>query len=231
MHESEKWKRSHSVVSDSVWPHGLQPTRLLCPWDFPGKSTGVGCHRLLPSGEEQQVKVITWHAGKRWWKLGKTSHRIWWPKWDYRRSEPGEKRQRSDRGHSLCHCRGASSSMAHGRVTIWNSWSHFCADWINQATWWGGRGRRREKEGDKGEWGKSEERVREEASCSHWIWAHLAMSFMGRRGGGHGLYFNHVATPEYLLTEFCTLILDDNIGKDSKLDYEADTARILFISY
>ena len=28
-------------------PRGLQPTRLLRPWDFPGKSTGVGCHRLL----------------------------------------------------------------------------------------------------------------------------------------------------------------------------------------
>ena len=28
-------------------PHGLQPTRLLCPWNFPGKSTGVGCHFLL----------------------------------------------------------------------------------------------------------------------------------------------------------------------------------------
>ena len=44
-----KWKVkwSHSVVSDSSWPHGLQPTRLLLPWDFPGKSTGVGCHRLL----------------------------------------------------------------------------------------------------------------------------------------------------------------------------------------
>ena len=27
--------------------HGLQPTRLLCPWDFPGKDTGVGCHFLL----------------------------------------------------------------------------------------------------------------------------------------------------------------------------------------
>ena len=25
-------------------PHGLQPTRLLCPWDFPGKNTGVGSH-------------------------------------------------------------------------------------------------------------------------------------------------------------------------------------------
>ena len=36
-----------SVVSDSVRPHELQPTRLLGPWDFPGKSTGVGCHCLL----------------------------------------------------------------------------------------------------------------------------------------------------------------------------------------
>ena len=41
------WKWSRSVVSDSSWSHGLQPTRLLRPWDFPGKSTGVGCHCLL----------------------------------------------------------------------------------------------------------------------------------------------------------------------------------------
>ena len=41
------WKWSCSVVSDSLRPHGLQPTRLLSPWDFPGKSTGVGCHCLL----------------------------------------------------------------------------------------------------------------------------------------------------------------------------------------
>ena len=47
MQESEKWKWSCSVVSDSSWPYGLQPTRLLRPWDFPSKSTGVGCHRLL----------------------------------------------------------------------------------------------------------------------------------------------------------------------------------------
>ena len=44
MHDSEKWKWSRSVVSYPQWPHGLQPTRLLYPWDFPGKSTGVGCH-------------------------------------------------------------------------------------------------------------------------------------------------------------------------------------------
>ena len=47
MQESEKWKWSHSVVSHSSRSHGLQPTRLLRPWDFPSKSTGVGCHCLL----------------------------------------------------------------------------------------------------------------------------------------------------------------------------------------
>ena len=50
-------KNSHcclvpSVVSDSVRPLRLQPTRLHCPWDSPGKNTGVGCHFLL-----QCVKV------------------------------------------------------------------------------------------------------------------------------------------------------------------------------
>ena len=36
-----------SVVSDSVQPHIQQPTRLHCPWNFPGNSTGVDCHFLL----------------------------------------------------------------------------------------------------------------------------------------------------------------------------------------
>ena len=36
-----------SLQSDSVQPHGWQPTRLPCPWDSPGKNTGVGCHFLL----------------------------------------------------------------------------------------------------------------------------------------------------------------------------------------
>ena len=55
MHESGKWKWkwSRSVVSDSSRPHGLQPTRLLCPWGLPGKSTGVGCHCLL-----QQHRIL-----------------------------------------------------------------------------------------------------------------------------------------------------------------------------
>ena len=36
-----------SVLSDSLRPYGLQPVRLLCPWNSPGKNTGVGCHALL----------------------------------------------------------------------------------------------------------------------------------------------------------------------------------------
>ena len=37
---------SQSVVSHSLRPHGLQPARLLSPWDSAGKNTGVGCHSI-----------------------------------------------------------------------------------------------------------------------------------------------------------------------------------------
>ena len=38
---------SRSVVSDSLWPYGLEPTKLLCPWNSPDKNIGVGCHFFL----------------------------------------------------------------------------------------------------------------------------------------------------------------------------------------
>ena len=49
---------SHSVVSDSSRLHGLQLTRLLHPWDFPGKSTGVGCHCLLHKSSTENPKEL-----------------------------------------------------------------------------------------------------------------------------------------------------------------------------
>ena len=44
---SNAWKWKVKVKSISRVRHGLRPSRLLRPWDFPGKSTGVGCHCLL----------------------------------------------------------------------------------------------------------------------------------------------------------------------------------------
>ena len=46
-------------MSDSLQPHGLQPTRLLHPWDFPGKSTGVGCHFLLQCMKVKSESEVT----------------------------------------------------------------------------------------------------------------------------------------------------------------------------
>ena len=56
------WKSMHacSVVSDSLQSHGLQPTRLLHAWDFPGKCTGVGCHCLLPL--KGQISANNWSS-------------------------------------------------------------------------------------------------------------------------------------------------------------------------
>ena len=62
--ESEKWKWSRSIVSGFLRPHGLYPTRLLHPWNFLGKSTGVGCHFLLQgiflTQEDPWLRDLTW---------------------------------------------------------------------------------------------------------------------------------------------------------------------------
>ena len=47
VHHTNKMCVSHSIVSNSLQPHGLYPARLFCPWDSPGKNTGVDCCSLL----------------------------------------------------------------------------------------------------------------------------------------------------------------------------------------
>ena len=47
LHNFSAFVFSCLVVSNSLRPHGLQPTRFLCPWNFSGKNAGVGCHFLL----------------------------------------------------------------------------------------------------------------------------------------------------------------------------------------
>ena len=46
-------------MSDSVRPHRRQPTRLPCPWDTPGKNTGVGCHFLLQCMKGKSENEVT----------------------------------------------------------------------------------------------------------------------------------------------------------------------------
>ena len=75
MHENDKWKWNCSVVSNPQRPHGLQPSRLLCPWDFPGKSTGVGCqHTYIKSykyftSSGRPVSSLLWHRWPRTRKI------------------------------------------------------------------------------------------------------------------------------------------------------------------
>ena len=45
-------------MSDSVRPRGVQPTRLLRPRDFPGKSPRVGCHHLEAAAFLQSIGII-----------------------------------------------------------------------------------------------------------------------------------------------------------------------------
>ena len=70
---SNAWKWKVKVKSLSrfwlSWPHGLQPTRRLRPWDFPGKSTGVGCHCLLPQKREDRMKTTINHNHRKLIKL------------------------------------------------------------------------------------------------------------------------------------------------------------------
>ena len=54
-----------SFVSDSLQPRGLEPTRLLCPRNFPGKNTGEGCHFLLQGIFSTQGSNLVFHTG-RW---------------------------------------------------------------------------------------------------------------------------------------------------------------------
>ena len=59
---------SHSVVSNSLWPPRLQPTRLFCPWHFPGKDAGVGRHLLLQGispAQGQKLRFCVSYFGRQ----------------------------------------------------------------------------------------------------------------------------------------------------------------------
>ena len=97
MQESEKW--SCPVVSDPQRPRGLQPSRLLRPWDFPGKSTGVGCHclnlylYLKSSFFPHFFKLVFWPCHTPWGILvswpGMEPSTWQWERWVLTTGPPG----------------------------------------------------------------------------------------------------------------------------------------------
>ena len=54
-----KESASRSVMSNSLRPHGLEPARLPCPWDYLGKNTGVCCHFFLQGIFPTQADIIS----------------------------------------------------------------------------------------------------------------------------------------------------------------------------
>ena len=61
---------SRSVMSNSLQPHELEPTRLLCPWNFPGKNSGVGFHFLfhgvffpIEGSNLRLLQLLHWQRG------------------------------------------------------------------------------------------------------------------------------------------------------------------------
>ena len=111
MHESDKFKWSRSVVSNSWQPDGLQPTRLLCPWAFPGKSTGVGCHCLLHrltslpkcvlGGYQRESKEHFLFLNRHPWAKYKPDLISWWK--SYTRGETPESIKLRVADSSSCH--------------------------------------------------------------------------------------------------------------------------------
>ena len=115
---------SRAVVSDPQRSHGLQPTRLLHPWGFPGKSTGVGCHCLLRgiTGEEIRYARVGGRGGSQ-------SRAVLRLNGEESEVEPGARplmTSRSSPPSSLRALRRGQSRVRHGGLPAWGSWLCEC---------------------------------------------------------------------------------------------------------
>ena len=71
---------SCSVVSDSATPWTVAP-RLLCPWDSPGKNTGVGCHFPSPGDlPDPGIKTASPMLAGRFLRIGYNKKCSTWKK-------------------------------------------------------------------------------------------------------------------------------------------------------
>ena len=116
------------VVSDSLPPHGPLPIRLLCPWNSPGKNTGVGCHFLLQGiFPAQGSNPGLPHCRQTLYSL---SHQVFFtnwegaPKWDFLTHFFWGKKVHTNKQWKLI------LFFFLRRLTQW-TWV-----WVNSGSWW-----------------------------------------------------------------------------------------------
>ena len=63
---------NHSAVSDSLQTHRLQPARLLCPWDSPGKNTGVAAISFSKESSQPKYQTRVSHIAGRFFTIWAT---------------------------------------------------------------------------------------------------------------------------------------------------------------
>ena len=102
----------------TVWPHRRQSTRLPCPWDSPGKNTGVGCHFLLQCIESEKWKWSRLVVSDSWRPHRLQPTRLLCP-WDF----PGKSSGVSC--HCLCMLLNFFPALLRG-ASLENS---LCKDW------------------------------------------------------------------------------------------------------
>ena len=81
-------------MSDSLWSHAPQPTRLLCPQDSPGKSIGAGCHFLLQGSSRPRDQTLVFCIAGRFFTNWATreAQRLWKDtfRWSWSLLSPGK---------------------------------------------------------------------------------------------------------------------------------------------
>ena len=121
-----------SVVSDSLHPHDLEPSRLLCPWDSPGRHTGAGCHFLLQGifltqeSNPRLLCLLHWQADPYHCATWEAS---WLQSFQFSRSVVSDSLQ----PHGLQHSRGSCLSPTPGVYSNSSPLSQWCHPTISSS--------------------------------------------------------------------------------------------------
>ena len=141
--------RCHAVLSRfSLWAHGLQRTRLLCPSDFVGKNTGVGCRAFLqgsswPKNSGSSILTIPCSSElmnrssilKKWFQLTFTGPFSSFPFLPSCSLNSSVSCFRSLSSSSFCTLSGCRLSLCFGREVGYGSWD---GDVVQPLPGWGG---------------------------------------------------------------------------------------------